>query len=337
MRMDLEADVVPNYLRPELTYAERVVLLDAHPIRMRSYVIPTEMLERTYRIIRERVWARRTGIFFYSTPRMGKSTCVGDVMDRLKEEFPQIHVSRLDARDSARPSGSHMYKLILEAEGHVLAKRPDAYALFNNVITDIKMSVAAKRGSQFVLLIDEAHLLNQTDLQNLLLVHNALDRVKIKMTTVSFAQPEIMHRRTALLASKQQQIIARFLSEPVSFEGCRAVIDFGKILNVYDVGSEFPENSGWSYTRFFLPQAFAAGFRLERYAAQIWEELSLAAKELSDGNVPMEHISIAIEHCLLTAMQQDCPNYMLSSDDIANAVLASNLAVFSALMHVPRG
>lgn len=263
---------------------------------------------------------------------MGKSTCVSDIRDRLNADFPRVFVSRVNARGSARPSFSHMFRLILEAEDHVLAKRTDPDQLFRNAVTDIVIKVGRRGGSQFVLLIDEMQLLCETDLQQLLVLHNALETAKIKMTTVSFAQPEIMHRRTALLVSKQRQIIARFLSEPITFEGCSSVDELKHILKVYDLDSEFPEGSGWSYTRFFLPQAFSNGFRLERYASKMWAALSQAAKALGDGMVPMEHLSITIEHCLLAARNDDAPNFVLSDDDIAAAVQAANLEVFSILM-----
>lgn len=310
----------------------RANLLEFHPIREKSYIIPTKMLDRTYAVIRERVWMRRTGVFFHSTPRMGKSTCVGDTKERLEGEFPSIFVTRLDARDSARPSQAHMYRLLLEAEDHVLAKRSDVDLLFNNAVTDIKLKVVSKKGSQYVLLIDEAQLLNQTDLQQLLLFHNAMDRSKIKMTTVSFAQPEIMHRRTALMASRQRQIIARFLSEPIVFEGCRDAADLKAILIVYDEESEYPEGSGWSYTRFFVPQAYAFGFRLYEYADKLWSALSIAAQKLESHTVPMEHLCSTIEHCLLAGWGEDSPNFVLSDHDIAEAVVAANLETFSGLM-----
>ncbi len=318
----------PSYLTDEM----RAKLLESHPIREKSYVIPTKMLDRTYEVIRERVWMRRTGVFFYASPRMGKTTCVGETKERLEEEFSTLYVTRLDARDSQRPSHAHMYKLLLEAQEHVLSRRSDVNLLFNNAVTDIQVQVGARHGSQYVLLIDEAHLLNQTDLQQLLLVHNALERIKIKMTTVSFAQPEIMHRRTALIASKQRQIIARFLSEPITFEGCRHEADLEAILNVCDQESDYPADSGWSYTRFFVPRAYASGFRLRHYTKKMWAVLTEAAQQLDGESVPMEHICLTIEYCLLAGWDEDAPNFLLDDGDIKAAVGASNLATFNGLM-----
>lgn len=312
---------------------ERLSLLEFHPVRERNYTIPTWVMENTYAIVKERVWARRTGVFFYAAPRMGKSTCVSYIKERLANEFKRIYVLLVDARGSSRPSYEHMFRLILEAKAHDLAGRKNADFLFRNVVTDIAVKVGIRGGSHFVLLIDELQLLNETDLQQLLVLHNALERLKIKMTTVSFAQPEIMHRHSLLQTAKQRQIIARFLSEPIKYVGCGSEHELARILQAYDENTEFPLNSGLTYTQFFLPNAYKNGFRLKRYSSQIWSVLSKAARALGDGMVPMEHLTITIEHCLLASWNDDVVNFVLSNEDIEAAVQAANLESFSSLMH----
>jgi len=227
---------------------------------------------------------------------------------------------------------AHIYRLILESRDHVLSSRKDPDLLYNNLLTDTLMGVGSRQGSQFVLLIDEMQLLNTTDIQQLLVLHNGLEQKKIKMSTMSFAQPEIMHRRSAMITAKERQLIARFLNEPIVFEGCGTIEELRHILKVYDMGSEFPEGSGWSYTEFFLPEAFKHGFRLENYVEKIWNALSMAASALEDGRIPMEHLSMTIENCLLAAFKDDAPNFTLSAQDINAAVQGANLELFGALM-----
>lgn len=315
----------------ELSAVERESLLELHPIKEREYLLPTPMMRRAYSIIRERVWARRTGAVFYASPRMGKSRCVMAIKDMITEEFKQTYVTLLSARRSTRSTGAHMFRLILEAEHHALSARANEDVLFENAKNDIRLKTKTKGGGQFVLLIDEAQLLNDTDLLQLACLHNALELHKIRMTTISFAQPEILHRRTALMASNDRQIIARFLSEPLKFDGCVSRVELARILRSYDIDSEFPEESGWSYTRFFLPEAFAAGFRLEKYAGRLWKSLNEAAGTASGGMLPMEHTCIAIENLLLMARKHDCANFVFDKDDIDAAVASSQLKSFSSI------
>src|SRR5690554_5036125 len=93
----------------QLTAAQRADLLDSHPILAKNYRLPTPMLERTYALIRERAWMKRTGVYLYASPRMGKTSCAEETQALLSYEFPKFHILRIDARSTLRPSESHMF------------------------------------------------------------------------------------------------------------------------------------------------------------------------------------------------------------------------------------
>lgn len=298
-----------------------------HPVRGGDYTLPTPMMQRTYALVREQVWARRTGTVFYASPRMGKTRCAIAIRDLLN-----VYVTLLSTRPSPRPSTSHVLRLILEAESHVLSRRPDADLLFGNAVADIRVKAARVGAKQYVLLIDEMHLLNDVDLQQLVCFHNQLELQDLRMTAISFAQPEILHRRTSLLANNARQIIARFLSDTLQFDGCASEGDFGSLLRSYDQASEYPEGSGITFTQFFFPVAYLAGFRLETYRTSMWEALHRASGSSAVQGVPMEHICLTIEELLLSLRRQDSPDFVLSIEEIDAAVAASKLRSFSDVL-----
>jgi hypothetical protein len=318
----------------DLAEERRAALLMLHPIVQREYTISTRMLMSAYAIVRDRVWTRRTGVVFFGPPRIGKTKCAEEIREMLAEEFPHAFVSITCARSILRPNDGHMFRLILEGLKHVLAARPDPDRMLRNALTDIELELIKRNGSQYVHIIDEAHLLHDVDWQQLVIFQNALARKKIKMTTVSFAQPEIQHRRTALMAKKQTQIIARFLSEPLRFETCASMEDLSHLLESYDANSEFPERSGVTFTQFFVPNAYANGFRLATYAPDIWNTLELVAGNGLDRAMPMEHLCLLVEHLLLKLRREDCAGLHLSAENIEEAVEASNLATFCDVMDV---
>lgn len=322
----------PIHAPMALTAQQRQILLNSHPVLERGYCLPTPMLEYTYRLVRDYVWTKRTGIYFYGTPRLGKSTCAEEIKFLINEEFPQAYVVLVSIVGTMRNSESHMFRQILEAEKHALADRTSPHVLLKNLKTDIIFQVHRRQGKQFVLILDEMHLLTDMDLQQLLVLHNALALEKIKMTTVAFAQPEILHRVTGLMTKNQRQIIGRFLSRPHPFKGCSSLQELLELLKGYDENSEFPENSGWSYTRFFLPEAYENGFRLYKFAASIWEKLCEAAGTKDGDSIPMEHLCLTIEHLLTASRRFDCATFTLSGEDIGNAVDASDLKNFTSLM-----
>ena len=308
-------------------------LLPGHPLRGGDYTLPTPMMHRTYTLVRKEVWARRTGTVFYSSPRMGKTRCAHEIRDMLRVEFPNVYVTLLSARSSGRPATSHMLPLILEAESHALSKRPDANLLFGNAVADIRVKAGRIGARQYVLLIDEMQLLSDTDLQQLVCFHNHLELQNLKMTAISFAQPEILHRRTSLLASNSRQIIGRFMSDTLQFDGCASESDLGHLTRAYDLASEYPEGSGISYTQFFFPEAYRAGFRLESYKKELWDSLQRAAGSLAAQGVPMEHICLTIEELLLSLRSDDQPGFRLSANEIEAAVSASRLRSFSDMLN----
>jgi hypothetical protein len=311
---------------------EREELLEYHPIKEREYILPTPMMERAYGAIRERVWARRTGAVFYAYPRMGKTRCAFAVKSLLEEEFPKCYVTLMSALSTTRPSDSRMFSLLLSAEKHPLAVRKNALSLLESAVADIEVKTKSRGGNQYILIIDEMQCLDEVDLQQLVAFHNALEIQKIRMTTISFAQPQISHRRTALLATDDRQIIARFLSELMVYDGCADADELKQILRAFDENSEFPEGSGWTYTRFFVPLAFANGFRLATYSSRLWRELSKAVEPSGGSAIPMEHTCIAIENLLLSLRLQDCAALVIGDSDIYDAVESSNLKSFSSSM-----
>ena len=314
-----------------LSLAEREKLINEHPIVTRDFVIVTPVIEQAYSLIRERVWMRSTGTFLHASQRVGKSTCAQTIETLLKEEFPNAAIMSFSAtkRESRTTA---MYIEMLRAEGQHVPNTPRFERLENTLMTYILTQCLEKNSTQFVLIIDEMHNLEEKDFYLLLAIHNRLDKQKIRMTTIGFAQPEILMVRTALLASKSHHLIARFLSEPIPFSGCSTSEDLHAILQAYDEEKHYPEDSGISFTEFFLPIAFEGGFRLSGYSNQIWKELKKAASELESRAIPMQHLTSTVAYLLLAARNLDDKQFKLKNAAITVAVERSTLKYFSGLL-----
>ncbi len=315
-----------------LTEKRRIEMLDEHPIVIKDYTVLTPVIERTYNLVRERIWTRRTGAFLYSRPRMGKTRCAVILQRLLSAEFPGIHFTRLSADQRRTTSDTGLVFDLCEAEGLPVNKRRTYKEMLSHLLVHIRTAVSARTGKQFVLLIDELQMLSEADLRLLLVLHNRLEMSDIAMTTIGFAQPEILETRSALLITKAFNLIARFLSEPIPFDGCGGEEDLAKILLAYDEEKRFPEHSTWTYTRFFLPKAYKSGFRLRKYAPIIWLALINASKPLGTGTVPMEHLTRTVENLLLANRKIDSPEFTLDDSLVSIAVAASNLGEFCGLM-----
>lgn len=314
------------------TQEELNKLRGEHPVVTKDYLIITPVITNVYSLIRERVFMRKTGTFMYATPRMGKTTCARAVEKLLQHEFPKILIMRLIAEDSGRQEAALLIN-ILQTGGIYVRPRISYVDAQRQLLTHIQNRLALLEGNQFVLLIDEMQHLEERELDRLAALHNKLEALNIRMTAVGFAQPEVLDIRSTLTASNKSYLIARFLCEPIPFMGCASIEDLEQILSDYDEMKYFPEDSDYSYTRFFLPAAFENGFRLRDYAKPIWKELKKATGKYADS-IPMEHLSRTVEFLLVALQKLDSDSFAIRQEHITAAVEASSLAIFSGLMEV---
>ncbi|MDK2776553.1 MAG: ATP-binding protein [Pseudomonadota bacterium] len=314
-----------------LSSDERETIRRSHPIAERNYKVLTPTIENTYKIIRDRVGMRRTGALLYAAPRTGKTMCASIVEVLLNLEFDHTYVIRFtaDSRGSARNDVA-IVRDILEGDGLIF--RTQKYQdLLSKLIIHIKTMTNSIGGNQFVLIIDEMQMLSEDDYRVLLVLQNRLELHQISMTTIGFAQPEILERISAMIVTKALNLIARFLCEPIQFEGCNES-DIKNILSVYDNEKRYPEESQWTYTRFYFPQAYEAGFRLANFERMIWEALSDATRPLGTVSIPMEYLTRTIEYILIANTRHDSPFFLLNKSIVESAVRASGLEIFSGLM-----
>jgi hypothetical protein len=311
-----------------LTASERRELFDEHPVITKEYTVVTPVIKMVYELLRDRVWMRSTGTFMYATPRMGKSTCARAIKLLLEAEFPKILIIHFTAEDSKQTSA--LFLDILQSE-NIRAPRSARYKdIQRQLFTHIQSKLIEKKGQQLVLMIDEMQSLKQADLDMLATMHNRLETLGIKMTTLGFAHPAILALRASLKTTDDTYLIARFLSEPIPFDGCATKENLKAILRAYDDELVFPDDSNCTYTQFFLPHAYENGLKISDYSDDIWKKLRNASAELVDNSIPMEHLSRTIEHMLVGCSKNDMPKFKFSNKDILDAVESSNLRSFSS-------
>ncbi|AQV94055.2 hypothetical protein BJN34_09145 [Cupriavidus necator] len=74
----------------------------------------------------------------------------------------------------------------------------------------------------------------------------------------------------------------------------------------------YPEGTQWSFTRFYVPQAFDAGYRLVSDADALWDAFEAAHHKASlpgPLELPMESFVRAVEILLKDSEIRDCPGY----------------------------
>ena len=107
-----------------------------------------------------------------------------------------------------------------------------------------------------------------------------LDRQQIKLFTFLVGQEELLAQKTALQIAGKTQIVARLMVNELAFSGIRNAQDVATCLNGYDQ-TAYPEGTPWSFTRFYVPEAFDAGYRLVSDAGLLWQTFEAAHHKAS--------------------------------------------------------
>ena len=86
------------------------------------------------------------------------------------------------------------------------------------------------------------------------------------------------------------------------FHGIQNAEEMAESLSAYDI-DEYPEESGWSYTRYFVPRLFAEGWRIKNLADLLWScfhaAWKLAPPRKAPKEVQMQYFCRTVEYILL--------------------------------------
>lgn len=280
------------------------VQVGTHPIELGHYLIPTKEVLRLMENLKKIVMNRLPGMIVYGRPRLGKTSAIKFAIENLPA-YMAAPLPILIANSNAYkvPSEEKFFVDLLQDFKFPFTTRRKPSDLRNQIINLLLEKAEKSRLRRIILIMDEAHRLTEFHYNWLMDIYNQLDREKISMSVISVGQEELLVRRTFFLEQKKSQIIGRFMTHEHRFFGLTSLEEMKRVLRCYDSPdiSSYPENSGWSYTRYFFPEGFDKGHRLENDASTIYQQFTELRKEhgvFSDLEIPMEYFAYAVENAL---------------------------------------
>lgn len=280
------------------------VQIGTHPIEQGHYLIPTKEVLRLMGSITKIVNNRLPGMIVYGRPRIGKTSALKFAIEHLPTDLgAPLPILIANSNSYRVPSEEKFFlDLLNDFNFPFPAKRKPAE--MRRQIVNLMLEKAEKsRLRRIILIMDEAHRLTEYHYNWLMDIYNELDRKKISMSVISVGQEELLSRRTFFLEQKKSQIIGRFMTHEHHFYGIRTIEEMKLILKCYDDEeiSSYPVDSGWSFSRFFFPEGYGKGERLEKDAKTIFSLFSELRKEhgvSADFEIPMEYFAFSIENAL---------------------------------------
>jgi hypothetical protein len=296
MNEPIEANAGFNSAQTQVLVAgeARDAALAEHPLTLDRQLLQTPGIHMALKHLRKAIKFRRYGLAFWCVPRGGKTWAIDALLEILSREFPAIPVFCTEALQHDDPTEKATWKDMLDSIGHIGGKTAQEMrtALVNCVVTSAQL----KSNSFVILFVDEAQNWSARQWRFIKGLVNTLRNrpYRIRMLVVSFGQSDLIKVREDMMAlpDKGKDLIARFLANVHPFPGSIASsLEIGKILAQLDDPrfAEYPKGSGLCYTQFFLPLAYAAGWRLVNEAQDVWRAFAGPRRKKND-RVSMLHL-----------------------------------------------
>lgn len=315
---------------------ERVKLAMQHPLFTQTVLLPTSPIEELYRIVRRIVVLRETGCCFTAWSGVGKTSALDMVLAMLKSQMPELCIVKHDTHNQQFPSIRAFFKHFLTSVGHK-EQRGETYDLRMRLV-NLLIDEARRSGMNMVLMsIDEAQAMKEQDFDFLKDIFNDLQRAGIQLVTILMGQdPELLDVIADLRAKRRLDLIGRFAIRVLRFRALNCLADLDRILSEID-RAVYPEGSTLTWSEFFFPQAYSAGFRLQNEAPKFMEAIrsiaSVTESEIFD--FPARQAFLAIRTFLIDNAMFDDRDMRLPEGTWKEAVAYAKLQEATRLMGEP--
>lgn len=277
-----------------------------HPIYTGRYLLATNQVSALYDTVVQWITCRSPGGLIYGRQRIGKTRAIRFLMEFLPQEFgSDLPIFLFLCQEHKIANEKMFFESMLTNVRHPLALDPPHRAsvkrdrLYNFLIEKGYTSVEKR----IILLMDDAQRLHSYHYEWLMDIYNELDRAGIEMTVLLVGQKELKHQKDAFISAGKSQIVGRFMVHEQQFFGLRTMADIQTCLEGYDEGSTYPDDSDWSYSRYFFPDLFDQGFRISHLTKDFYESFMSMRKEAGIHNrleIPMQYFTRAVEYIFNT-------------------------------------
>lgn len=242
----------------------RAEYFDAHPLLVGKQILPTPLLLRLLATVKPLVLLRATGCWLSGPSGIGKSSAETFLEAWLPKCSPLIQVVRYNGQTQSQLSvrGFHQRMLIALKVARLSG---ETIPLRDRVQNALLERARRNRKPLIVLLIDEGQAMNVGEFYFLKDLGNDFAPTEAQIVTIMMGQEP---GTSQFVEELKLDVKSRFGLRRLLFPAYSTVEDFAGLLGAID-RAVYPQNTDLTWTRFFLPQAYDAGFRLEGQAANL--------------------------------------------------------------------
>jgi len=262
-----------------------------HPLTIDDQILQSSAIHDVLTKALKALRFRWYGLAICGESRAGKSWAIKALTAMLRRELPLMPIFETEAVPHDDPNEKVLWGDVCDSFGLQEWLRLTAVERRTRLVDHIAASARQHDQRIAVLFVDEAQNWKAVQWRHLKGLVNVLRKkpYRIHVLVISFGQSSLSTVRDDIskIADKGADLIKRFLRKLHSFQPIRTRLELEGILDQLDDPNltEYPEESGVCYTRFFLPLAYAAGWRLKSQTKHVWAALRGMAK--GDGEISM--------------------------------------------------
>ncbi|MDI3391192.1 hypothetical protein QLG10_01970 [Pseudomonas sp. V98_8] len=288
----------------------RPCAFEEHPLNHQDYLLPTDSISFAWGEL-DKVLRRRSGGFImWGYSRIGKSSAITYLMCQAQAKYKGLYAALMDGTMKTYISERDFFSTLCESLG--CATGGAAVECRRRAIKTLVSRGGRNVKRLFLLFIDEPQKWTDIHMQWICEVYDKLEENNIRLITVLVGQPALTSFRETYIERKNIVIVDRLMKSAIQFRGIQSPDQLRYVLSGYDtLAHDVPE---WPFTRFFFPEAFASGFRLEQYYEPIWDGFAAVIDlhgKFIEYWLPMKHITAMIELLFLEYHHLDAVDFVI--------------------------
>ena len=297
-----------------------------HPLMKDNAILPTRALEEFVNAVRLWLDNLLPGGIIFGFPRIGKTQGIRYLMDNvsglLGSPIPVTLISCWEYTVSGT-SENRFFSEMLHALGYELAGSGTGALKRRRVIDCMVERAADMREHRYLILVDEAQWLSAAHYRFLMDMHNQLKMADVRLIVLLVGQPELQEIKENFRSARKRHLLGRFMTGSHRFTGVTGLSDFRRMLKALDTGSEYPIGSGITFTQYFVPKAYEAGWRFSEHADRIWSILDTVCRRENipkTEELPIQPLTACLRWLLKTLNEMDTEKLELNDALIEEAL-----------------
>jgi hypothetical protein len=245
--------------------------------------------------------------------RQGKTKAINSAITELKERLPFGAVLSCIGQRNLKQSKENFCLYLLDDWGHFVSAKRRGMRIEPVLLNYLMSQCEEAGGHHCVLFIDEAQLFSVQHYRYLLEIWNSMRNRGYILSTILVGQPGLTQLKDLTSELDHGAVVSRFFVKGHSIGGIKSEDMLTKFLANYDDKLFFPVGSTWSYSRFYLSEAFGHGWRLQNEGPLFWRALCIESeaqpKLIKSTGFRLAWIVDAIHGFLLDGMSKDAAKF----------------------------